>query len=289
MFLSADFAGVNLDANRWIPKLGPVPYLSGANTTPITMLMTPMLPMYPKGWQDACLTEHAERGYWHFVVASQGWNMPQNGFHWTPAQFVTWCQYVQRTWGFYVVYWGPEQANDPYLAAAVNAHAIDWLIFGEEVDSRNTAEGYAQQLDAVLAGPANGLPTAAHFTSNYPEGFPRDTFLTNWSKYDGRVHLMWQANQNNSAGQQAAMLYYARMRVNLGTVGGNGLLAPNSRVYAFETMATNELYGRSTEEYGCLRSLELLYATRLDPRIRPMAGFGNGCRFPDGDPLSPGR
>ena len=69
-------------------------------------------------------------------------------------------------------------------------------------------------LDATLAVVGNGIPIGAHFTANYPVDFPRDTFLTNWSQYDGRVHLMWQANPADSAGKQAAMLYYAPERVN---------------------------------------------------------------------------
>ena len=279
MFLRADFNGVCLDEARW----GVPPFLVGANSTPRNMLMTPMAPLYPKHFQDAILTEHAERGYSHFIVASEGWNFSENGFAWTPAQFADWCRYVQ-SWGFYVIHWG-EPNDNPYLRAAVNTHALDFYIAGEEVDSKLTSEQYAANLNALLAGPCDGIPVGAHFTVNYPEGFPRDTFLTNWSDYDGRVHLMWQANQDDSAGKQAAMCYYARERVALGLVGGNSQLALNSRVFAFETMATAQLYGHASEEYGCLRSLELLYATRRDARIPPMAGSGNGIRNHDGTPL----
>lgn len=281
-FLRADFAGVTLDPARWPP----IPVLAGANTTPVSMLMTPMAPLYPRAIQDAILTEHAERGYTHFVVASSGWNFPENGFSWTLGQFVAWCRYV-RSWGFYVVYWGPVVLGDPFLRAAVDAAAIDWHIVGEEVDTKVTAEQYTAILDDALAVTANGCPSGAHFTANYPEGFPRDTFLTTWGAYDGRLHLMWQANQDDSAGKQGAMLYYARQRVNLGLVGGTGEPAPNSRVYAFETMATAQLYGTCTEAYGNLRSLELLYTTRRpeDVCVAPVAGFGNGCRLPDGHPV----
>jgi hypothetical protein len=248
MFMRADFAGVRVG--------GTPPFLVGANSTPLDMLMTPMAPLYPKEWQDRILTAHAEHGYTHFVVASDGWNFAENGFSWTPQQFAEWCAYVQ-SWGFYVVYWGPAVAADPYLLAAL-PH-VDWYIAGEEVDSKLTKEQYDTVLDWLVAN--TSLPIGAHFTANYPEGFPRDTMITDWNKYDGRVHLMWQANQHDSAGKQAAMCYYARERVNLGRVGGNGQLAPNSRVYAFETMATAQLYGQADEPYGNLRSLELLYAT----------------------------
>jgi hypothetical protein len=279
-FMRADFNGVNLNAGRWG---GNPPMLIGANSTPQTMLMTPMLPMYPAKWQDACLTEHAERGYSHFVVAATGWNMAANGFSFTPAQFVAWCQYVQ-SWGFYVVYWADVTNPDPFLAPAVAARCIDFHIVGEEVNSKMDAPSYEALLDYALAN-NGGIPTAAHFTSDYPIGFPLDTYLTNWgSKYNGRVHLCWQADQAQSAGLQAAMLYYARQRVALGTIGGDGVPAPDCRVYAFETMATAQLYGQCTEEYGCLRSLELLWAPATAP-VPAMSGFGNGCRLPNGNPL----
>ena len=284
LFLRADFNGVTLDATRWG---GHPPMLLGANSTPVDMLMTPMLILYPRIWQDRCLTEHAERGYDDFVISGDGWNLVTNGLNPTPAAIVSWAQYVQ-SWGFRIVYWrGAPMLDDPTLQALVDAHAINWSIPGGEVDSKVTREQYDAVLQNTLSIVANGIPIGAHFTSNYPSGFPRDTFLTNWSDYDGRVHLCWQTDPNESAGTQAARLYYARQRVNLGLVGGNGQPAPNSRVVAFETLATPQLYGRADEAYGNLRSLELLYATRNDARIRPMdGGFCNGCRkHDDGAPI----
>ncbi len=278
LFMRADFNGVTLDANRWG---GHPPMLKGANSTPVDMLMTPMLSLYPRVWQDACLTEHAERGYSHFIIST--WNDAVNGVTITPAMLADWARYVQ-SWGFKVVYWnGPLTLNDPKLQALVDANAIDWCIPGEETDTHATAEQLEAVLDNVLAITANGIPIGAHFTANYPEGFPRDTMLTNWSKYDGKVHLCWQADQTQSAGHQAAMLYYARLRVSLGQIGGDGTPAPNSRIVAFETMASAQLQGACTEEYGNLRTLELLYETRTDARVRPMdGGFGNGCRQKNG-------
>jgi hypothetical protein len=279
MFMRADFNGVTLDTNRWS---GNPPFLAGANSTPLSMLMTPMLILYPRKWQDACLTEHAERNYTHFVITGDGWNLTANNFNPSPASIVQWAQYVQ-SWGFYIVYWrSSPMLDDPTLQALTDNHAIDWSIPGEEVDSKLTAEQYEAILDNTLSITANGIPIGAHFTSNYPSGFPRDSFLTSWDKYDGKVHLMWQADQNDPAGMQGARMYYARQRVNLGLVGGNGNLALNSRVYAYETMATKQLYGQCNEEYGCLRDLELLYTTRDDSRIPAVNGFGNGCRLPNG-------
>ena len=260
----------------------------GANSTPIDMLMSPMMPLYPRKWQDAYLTESAERNLSHFVFAQGAWNAAENGQTFTPAQTVQWAQYV-KSWGFSVIYWrGQPILGDPYLQALVNGNAIDWSIPGEEVDGQVTAEQFEAILEDTLSITANGVPVGAHFTANYPSGFPRDTFLTDWSPYDGRVHCMWQANQTDTAGTQAARLYYARQRVNLGWVGDGGYSnpAPNSRVYAFETMASAQLKGDCDETGGVLKGLELLFATRNDDRILPMSGVGNGGnRLPDGTPL----
>ena len=98
------------------------------------------------------------------------------------------------------------------------------------------------------------------------------------------MHLMWQADNNDSAGKQGAMQYYARMRVQLGWVGENTYSnpAPNCRVIPFELMATSQLFGQCTEEYGCLRSLEMMYTTTGNPGISNVNEFGNGARYPDG-------
>ena len=279
LFMRADFAGVTLDTNRWG---GNPPFLVGANSTPLAMLMTPMLALYPRKWQDACLTEHAERGYTHFVWDPHPWNLEENGMTFSAQQQKDWASYL-KSWGFYSTVWsGMPSASDPMWVALADAGLIDFAVIGEEVDGKFTSEEYAILVNSLLAGPLNGIPSAAHFTSNYPVGFPRDTFLTNWADYDGRLHLCWQANQNDSAGKRGALLYYARRRVALGQVGGDGRPAPNSRVYDFENQATNQLFGRCDEARGNLQSLEDMYCTAPDAGVRPMSGFGNGCRNPNG-------
>ncbi len=284
--------GVYITSGRWTGLW--VPFLRGANTTPPTMIMTPMLILYPRDVQDACLTEHAERAYDDLVIASSGWNMLANGYEPTPAQIVTWAQYLQ-SWSFRVVHWGDCVLHDPFLQALVDAHAVSYSVPGEEVDSKLTAEQFDAVLKSTLSIVSNGIPVGAHFTAGdrggWPIDFPRDTFLTNWADYDGRVHLCLQSNVQKSAGSQAATLYYARRRIALGVDGGDGRPAPNSRVCLWETMATAQLYDEDQLEpsadlcdelYGCLRTLEMLCATRTDPRIRAVdGGWANGCREHD--------
>lgn len=282
LFFRGDFAGMTVSANRW----GRIPMMEGANSTPINMLMSPMLILYPRAIQDGYLTEAAERGYTHLTIAPDGWNLLENGMLPTPSQLLDWARYI-KSWGFFVNYWTTEPTmDDDYLTLLYQSGAVDTHVVGTEVDRKVTAEQYEAILDHKLQV-VPGLPLLAHFTANYPSGFPRDTFLTDWSKYDGKVHLAWQADQDDSAGTQGARLYYARQRVNQGLIGDGtfGPGAPHSRVVAYETMATNQLFGEATEEDGCRRSLELLYTTRLDSVILPVSGSNNGIRQANGDPL----
>jgi hypothetical protein len=276
LFMRADFNGVTLDTTRWG---GNPPMLVGANSTPQAMLMTPMLALYPANWQEACMTEHAERGYTHFVWDPHPWNLEENGRTFSVADALAWGQRL-KAFGFYNVVWsGQPSATDPMWAALADAGLIDFAIIGEEVDGKFTSEQYAALLDQLLAGPLNGIPCAAHFTSNYPLGFPRDTFLTNWADYNGRLHLCWQANQNDTAGTRGALLGYARRRVALGQVGGDGRPAPDSRVYDFENQASNQLFGRVDEAHGNLQTLEDLYCTPPADGVPNLSGFGNGAYY----------
>src|SRR5579864_1668067 len=117
--MRADFNGVLLDVNRWG---GAPPMLKGANSTPFgntmqistAMLMQPMLILYDRKWQDAHLTEAAERNLSHFVFSAGAWNDAANGRQFSPADVVAWAQYV-RSWGFYATYWGAVPTmDDPY-------------------------------------------------------------------------------------------------------------------------------------------------------------------------------
>lgn len=283
LWFRADFNGHCIDMDRW----GTPPMLSGANSTPINMLMTPMAPLYPSQFQQAIFTEHAEIGYTHFISSHVPWNAAANGrSDWSPQDTVDWLQKV-RSAGFFNVLWygNRPDVNDPFVMAAVQAGLVDFLIVGGEVDDKMTAEEYEAVLDWYVAN--TSVPLGAHFTANYPTEFPRDTFITNWSKYDGRVHLCWQANCSDpnqkgfTAGGQGSMLYYARQRVNLGLQGGDGRPAPNSRVIAFEIMSFAQLLGNCTEDYGNLRSLQLLWCPQ-GITTRGVDGFGSGARYPDG-------
>lgn len=288
-WLRADFNGVTLDLDRWSPKAPmPLPFLAGANSTPLAMLMTPMLPLYPRYWQDAALTEHAERAYDDLVVSSRPWNADENGrSDWSVADTLSWCRHV-KSWGFRVVIWG-DIPTDPMLEPLLDAGLVSFWCHGEEVDSKMTAEAYEaslQQLDRAIGG---RIPIGVHFSADgdrqmgYPIGFPRDTFLPDWSPYDGRVHLCQQLDVNAPAGLQGASMYYARLHVNCG-VGdaARGPGAPHSRVIAWETMATAQLYGRCDEAYGNLRTFELLSGTRDRPCTPAVSGFANGGRYPNG-------
>lgn len=270
--------GWTITSGRWNGLF--IPFVNGANTTPPTMIMTPQLVLYPRTVQDAVLTEHAERNYDRIIWSgTDPWENPPISIQ----QAKDWGNYL-KSWGFWNCIWkGNPDATDPDWQALVDAKLCDFAVFGEEVDGKVTAEQYYASLKAVRAGALNGIPTGAHFTAGprggYPIDFPRDTFLAGdntgtWAEFDGWLHLMLQSNQDHSAGRQAAVLLYARQRL---------AQAPNSRVVIYETMATAQLEDPTltvTEEVGCLRSLEMLYAPGNG--LGMLGGSGNGLRFPDG-------
>jgi hypothetical protein len=301
-FLRGDFTGITLPGAYAFNGPGTdctmtdgpykglvIPWKIGANSTPAPMLMSGMLPLYPRAVQDAWLTESALRDYSHVMIAPDGWNLAENGYDMTPQKLVAWAEYV-KSWGNYVLAWrGMPQIADPALQALYASGCVDFWLCGEEIDGKIPAEQLPPILDSALAT-APGVPIGVHFTANYPDGFPRDTFLAggasgSWADYNGRVHLCWQANQDDSAGKQGAMSFYARQRVQLGLVGGDGRPAPDSRVYLYEIMATNELYGRCSEGYGNLRTLEGLFAPAGLSGISMLGGFLNGGRYADGTPI----
>lgn len=296
-FLRADFNGVTLDLARWgipTPAAGrTLEDVRGGNSTPAAMLMTPMLILYSRKVQDADLTEHAERGYDDFILDCEPWGAAANGRSFSPSDILAWCRYV-RSWGFRIVLWrgDPTRGIDAMLDTLLQAGVVQFYIHGEEVDSKMTSQAYETSLQVIDRYIGGRIPIGVHFTADgrrqmgYPIGFPRDTFLNDWSPYNGRVHLCEQLDVTAPAGLQGASMYYARLHVNCG-IGdaARGPGAPQSRVIAFETMATAQLYGRCTEAYGCLRDWELLCGTRDRPCAWPVSGFGNGCRYPDGTPL----
>lgn len=284
--------GFTITSGRWSGLF--IPFINGANTTPPTMIMTPMLSVY---WAMGCtklvtavLTEHAERNYTHFISSgTTPWENPSL----TLAQAIAFGRLI-KSWGFYNVIWQGDPTYTADWGPLVAAGLCDFAIIGEEVDSKVIAETYKTILDTLRAGPLNGIPSGAHFTAGPKGGYPieaeRDTFLAggatgSWADYNGWLHLMLQSNQNQTAGTQGACTQYARLRVNLGGDGGDGRPAPDSRVILFETMASLQLPGLCTEEYGCLRSLEMLYCPITAPGQRAFAGSGNGLRYPDGSPV----
>lgn len=296
-FLRADFNGVTLDLNRWgIPTPQPGRTLEdvvGGNSTPAAMLMTPMAPLYSRKVQDVMLTEHAERSYDDFVIDCEPWNAAANGRFFSPTDMLAWCQIV-KSWGFRVVLWrdDPTRGIDAMLDTLLQAGVVNFYVHGEEVDSKMTAEAYEASLQAIDTHIGGRLPIGVHFTADggrkmgYPIGFPRETFLNDWSPYNGRVHLCQQLDVMASAGLQGASMYYARLHVNCGAGdAARGPGAPDSRVIAFETTATAQLFGQNDETYGCLRSWELLCGTRDRLCARPVSGSANGLRAPDGSVL----
>lgn len=283
-----------------------IPFLVGANSTPPTMLMTPMLPLYPAAVIDAALTEHAWRSYPDLTIADIPWNAAENGVAWTPQKTVQFAKLL-KSWGFRVPLWSNTPINgDPTFRAMLNASCVDFFVPGEEIatspDHSIPAEMLPPLLDTALNDCGGGVPLAVHLGPNGPLGFPCDTFLDggpdcgSWGQYNGKVGLAWEGGNKTEvpnppgvdpAGTMGALLYYARTIVNLGVSGDGqfGVAAPDSSVYVWELLASQQLEGIYDEPYGNLRTYEMLCCPNgnpPDPRVRQFGGYNNGGRMPSG-------
>lgn len=293
------------DRHFWRGDIGGVtlketpPFVPGANTTPPEMTMSFLLPWYSREWQDKILTAHAERGYTHFHLDL--WNARKAGY--TPEAFADLVDYV-RSWGFFVSCWLTSNQDDrsqgwasvswiiaPYLSVILDRPKPETFISmpGQELNNGcppgpNGADSIISHVCA-MANPVDS-PVWLHFTEYYP-GYPEnvppaqaDMAMVQWiARWRGRVRgLAWQGDSGGSAGLMGAKLWDARR------FWARAGFTDYPCVSAFELMASFQLYGKATEEYGCLRGLEMVYCTS-DGSAPPVAGFGNGARLPNGDPL----
>lgn len=290
-----DFSGVML-------PIAP-PFVPGANTTPPEMTISFLLPHYVQfGTKqiDAFLTAHAIRDYSHFhfdrlEADRAGLSLPQ---------FMDLIDYVQ-SWGFLTSAWACSSGEnrsggwpmvqpvvEPFLQAlASSSRRADSAIVlvGEELNNGTVPGAGANSLDPLIANvcaitnPA-GIPTWLHFTSNYPAWIPPtppaqfDAALIAWiAQWTGRIRgLCWQSDPSASAGLMGAKLWDARRYYNSAD--------PSMLVSAFELLATEKLYGRCTEDYGCLRGWEMICCTRDNPNPSALAVAGScdGLRQPSG-------
>lgn len=317
-FMTADFNGVTIPGDYvWNgPQATPgssvtlidgpyqglrIPFLVGANSTPPTMLMTPMLPLYPLDVQTVVFTLHAQRGYKDFVVAAQVWNDVQNGYQSTPATAAANCA-AALAWGFRPILWNGSQQppnGDPYFRACLSDGVVKFYVCGKEVGTGGySSQQYAAVVQTAISDCQGKIPVAMH-ALNYPDGFPQDTFLAGgstgpgWADFDGALHLCHEVNYADTLGTMGARQYYARLRVNLGLVGGDGRPAPHCRVYAYETLATAQLFNLKTgdgivadELAGKLYALGLNYCPNGDPPnpvVGMVHGSANGLSQTDGN------
>lgn len=304
-----------------------VPFVGGANSTPANVFMCGMTPQYPAEVQTVLITEYIKQGNRHFLTSADpySWQMRENNFPCTTDTLLNFYGLL-RDWGLRVVGWRGDPREDSIsLDDLVASGLMDFFINGKEVDSIMTGDEYEVSLETAVRR-CKGIPVGAHFTAGddtptgrrgcYPIGDRRDTYVNDWSKYNGLVHLMAQFYPYDTMGHMGAMAYYARRHVNLGANGGGdaarGPGAPDSRVIAFEQGQTAVLYGicgnvvvngqtlRSYREwlplynndlaqamaaYERARAWSLLCETRNDPRVKPISGYGDGGGKPNGDPI----
>ena len=279
--------GVTMTSGRW--KGLYIPFLLGANSTPPTMIMTPMLPLYPLAVQEAVLWEHASRSLDDLIFSCEPWNQ-QVGM--IPAQILAFVQRIV-SWGFRPFLWRGECrfGVDTMFETLMQSGLISFYGHGTEVDKYVTAEAYEAGLQPIMAYVNGRIGVGFHTTCDggrklgYPFGFPRDTFLPDWSPYDGKLHLLSEQHQDADGAQVQYGLWGARLHVNCGIGdGARGSGAPHSRTILFECKATNQLYGQATETDGARFGWYGLCSIRdaAHPQVLPISGFGNNGRYPDG-------
>ncbi len=288
-FWRGDLGGVMLPtAPPWVP---------GCNTTPPEMTMSFLLPKYQQfGVKqiDAFLTAHAERNYSHFHLDRS--QADDAGL--SDTQFVDLIAYVQ-SWGFFTSCWlsgsrddrsrgwasiGPRITTFLDVLEARGQRVLDRFIAlpGEELN--NGCPPGPAGADAIIRGVCArttpvGVPTWLHLTSNYADYPPNPrtdaSAVVWWQQWIGQLQgLCWQADPNAPAGLMGAKLWDARRIL--------GRADPAFLTVAFELRAEAQLYGRCTEEQGCLTGLELLYCDNDGLGYPEVAGFGNGARSPEG-------
>jgi hypothetical protein len=280
------------------------PFVPGANTTPREMIMSYLLPWYPRVWQDKILTAHAERGLTHFHL--DRWNWQAAGL--SDAQVVELFKYIQ-SWGFYTSWWAtgskdPRDQNwqgikhliEPFLRLLIAADEPEKSIcvVGEELNSWNKPG--ADGLDDIIVNVAAicnpvDLPLWLHFANNVPAWpGPGVTFVDWWrwlaqpfarNQSGQKVRgCCWQGTPTDPAGTMSAHLWDTRKYLAAAD-------ADRLRVCAFELRGDEQLYGRCDEAHGALTAWEMICATRNAPapNAPPVAGSMNGPRFPDGRPF----
>ena len=311
LFIRADFNGVTLDGRytwvgtdqnpqgvtittgRW--KGLYIPFLPGANSTPPTMIMTPMLPLYPEDVQAAVFTEHAERGYDDLIYSCEPWNESRMGVNLNPAQMLAFTQKV-RGWGFRPFLWRGDSrfGIDPMFETLMQSGLISFYGHGTEVDLYVRSQDYEAGLQPIMNYINGRIGVGFHASCDggrrlgYPFGFPRDTFLPDWSLYDGKLHLLSEQDPDADGAQVQYGLWGARLHINCGQGdGASGPGAPHSRTILFEYKATNQLYGQADETDGARMGWYGLCSIRdtAHPQVLPISGFGNGGRYPDGSAI----
>lgn len=282
-----------------------IPFLVGANSTPPTMLMSCMLPLYSEAVQAAYFYESCLRGHNCIVTADTPWNAEENGFTWSGKDLVA---YLRKTdsWGLKTFLWrgGDPRRFGPFpdlmIAAALDSGLVHTLIWGKEVDIQGmSGPDYEASIQEVLGVLKGKVRAAAHFSCDnyvsggskgeqgrsYPLGAPRDDFLRAWCLYEGMgLDLALQLACEAPSGVQGAYFGYAHQHVHLGLGDAvpaeyKGKGAPSARIYAFEFAATSLLFQKMTETDARRRGYQLACCGQQ------MAGSMDGLCLADGSPF----
>lgn len=272
-----------------VPDSQPLPLVPGGNAL-TQWTISFLLPWYTRAQQDIILTQHARRNFSHihldwYQAQAAGYSMTQF------AQLIAYCQ----SWGFFTSAWMLSKLFGLYYSWADAAPIIDPLLAAitAQADITKHVAVVGAELNACTQPGSPGLDDmiretakrspypAVHFEPNYPGWPPPNVPPEVWyaDLGDALKLILWQGDSSQAAATQAAHCWDTRWRAAVGN--------PDLRVVAFELRASEQLYGRVTENQAALTGWENLCATRnaLAPNALAVAGFGNNARYPNGTPI----
>lgn len=278
--------------DAWGVTVPGLPFVNGGSSVHPERVLTWFFDRWSPDWQKQILDAYRQRGYTHFALS---WPDSRSGNGQSVSQFVATAQTVKAAIPYVAVFltskvYDPANADaptrmaavTPVLDALVQAHAVDIVVVGWELDLFNDGQDLENFIDA-LSQRYPTLPLYVHFTtyktSWQPDGQPRAQFWQHMAAFrasvgaTGQIGLLYQGNPTDSCGLQQAHFNDAQVEAS-GIADNGGIVIP------WELVAEQQFDGPADETFGVTRGRELL----ATPGPLLASGGGNGLFNADGSP-----
>lgn len=269
-----------------------LPFIPGGAADP-SLVFFPFIDRYTDRDQGRILDAYLQAGYTHGTLS---WP-DSRAYGKSVADYVATARRLKASglWvchKFFSKYYDPKNADGhtafPVLDALLAADAIDCGTPAWEMNLFTAPEAVDDLVDP-LAEYAPSVLWYLHFSCHYA-AWQRNTETPHefWMRRVGKVRgLEYQCFpvsgvDDTKAGTWSAGMMQARINDVLVRLAPGGVWrTPGFDVIPWETTAQLQFNGAQDERHGDLRGYESLCA----PGPMPLAGFGNGARYPNGDPL----